>query len=639
MTSRASSFGRPSTRPRATAVRAALAVIAASGAAHAETTVRATVDAPVVEVGQDVHVTLRADSDEGEPRSAELGPHAGFTARGPSVGRSQSVTIVNGRRSDKIGLTATWSLRAERTGTFVVGPSSVATDTGRKHAATLSVRVVPRGQAPARPAPLPDPNDPFAPFGGFPFGRPTGPGTDPFRGFFDDAPDDDLPDSAPAELRLPHARAQGAFLHARVDRPRAVIGEQVTYSVFLYTDRSAPEAELSDVHEADAPDFLKRSLLTDESTLVPVGHVRIDGRTWDVKLVRKSALFPLKTGALAVRPMRLSVSRRRGAQGQRESETLTVDVQEPPLDGRPPTYVVGDVGTFQLRADVAPRDVEQGGSIGVDLELGGTGNLPEKLPVPTRPGVVWLEPELRSSVGPDGRGRYGGTRRFRYVVRLERAGTIDLGEVALAYYDPQKRAYATTRAALGTVKVTPREGGAPGGAAAPDDAALANLPSARPALAGAPAPKRALLDRAPFRAALFALPAFAAAIVAGAEVRRRLRARAPREKVRRASDALDAARALVTADAVGALREVGRALEAGVRERTDVALRGLSADERVPALAARGVPGEVARDVDDVLAAVEAARFSPAPPTAAAVAELIARADRALAALASRRRP
>jgi hypothetical protein len=85
---------------------------------------------------------------------------------------------------------------------------------------------------------------------------------------------------------------------------------------------------------------------------------------------------------------------------------------------RPPGYALGDVGRFALSAQVQPREIEQGGAVGVHVELSGTGNLPSSLAMGAREGVEWLTPEVHDEVGPTAHDAYGGKRSFDYVVRV-----------------------------------------------------------------------------------------------------------------------------------------------------------------------------------------------------------------------------
>ncbi len=96
---------------------------------------------------------------------------------------------------------------------------------------------------------------------------------------------------------LDSARASLAFLHAAIDKPSAVVGEQVTYTVFIYIDTQiGHDLDLADPHEAPANDFVKRSLQADDSKLTPAGYAQIGGKLYAVQLLRKLALFALKTG-------------------------------------------------------------------------------------------------------------------------------------------------------------------------------------------------------------------------------------------------------------------------------------------------------------------------------------------------------
>ena len=78
--------------------------------------------------------------------------------------------------------------------------------------------------------------------------------------------------------------------------------------------------------------------------------------------------------------------------------------------------------------------------------------------------------------------RFGGTRTFSYVVRIHRAGAVDLGEIRIPYWDPQARAYAVARTALGIVQVSAGAGRDAGVDVA--EQILPNLPRPRSTLEG-----------------------------------------------------------------------------------------------------------------------------------------------------------
>jgi hypothetical protein len=616
-------------------IACAVSIVLLGGPAFAQdVVVTSNVDANEVELGDTVTYTLEASSSTGEPVSdPRLANTQGFTIIDQRAGPTHMVSIINGRVTEKRGLNASWTLRAERLGTFLIGPASVAVGNARRNAPAQRVNVVAPGQG--RPKPRRGPK-PFDPFGGSPF--------DPFGGLFPSIPgiDDDrtdpffqaVPETDP-KLALDSPRGPIAFLHATVDKTRAVVGEQVTLTVYLYEDPRARQGRPYDVHEATATHFLKRSLLKDETRAIHVGHALVGGRPWAVKLVRKNALFPLKTGRLTIEPMSLSLSN--APNGKRESETLHVDVTEPPLANRPAGYQMGDTGDFSLSSEVTPRDVDQHGAVGVTVELRGTGNIPSSLPTPEVAGVEWLEPQTRDDLGPVSNDRFGGTRTFSYVVRLHKDGAIDLGEIRLPYYDPRTRSYHVARTSLGIVQVAPSQGRD----AAPEvvEEILPGLPAPRAALEGRRA-QTYLTERPLYWGAVFGAPLACAVgialfgAVARLHERRANKAPSPERiaKERRA----EAEAALKDADGKAAVAAIARFLEAEIIARTGVNVRGTSGQGAVAELTDAGAPAEAAKEAVDVLAACEDARFAPDASGGVSMDDaraLFARAKAAAAAL------
>jgi hypothetical protein len=416
----------------------------------------------------------------------------------------------------------------------------------------------------------------------------------------------------------------------------------VTFSVYEYIDTSASNLEVDgeDVHDSQAADFVKRPLLREDQEAVPVGHASVGGRTWDVKLVRRWALFPLRAGDLVIEPMSVGLLRPRSAAGsKRTTETLHVAVTEPPLAGRPPGYAVGDVGHFSLAAQVDPRQAEQGGAVGVHVEVSGRGSIPGTLAVPAQEGVEWLAPEVHDQLGPVGHDVFGGKRTFDFVVRLKRSGDVDLGDFALPFWDPEQHRYDVARAKLGTVRVT----AAPGGPAASSDSQelLAGLPAPRLALAGEPPSHAHADDRSVFwLAGVAAWPfAFVVAFV-GRKLGRRV-VIAWREK--RASPAHDLKERIAAANAASGSKDArkadaatARALEAAAVAHLGVSVRDAVGAQVVDRLERAGVPSSAAARIAELLRECEAARFAPDAADVVAARDRWVRAQGAIRTLEKR---
>jgi hypothetical protein len=588
------------------------------------------IDQNEIELGDTVTYTLQASSTTGDsPSDPRLTPPNGFTIVNSGASPTHMVSIINGARSEKHGLTAQWQLRSDRLGTFSIGPGTISFGGSRRSGPVQRVTVVAPGQAKRKPQRGRQPFDPFA----------GGSGFDPFKGLF---PGDDDPTggdpfsgiSTDPKFALDAARAPNAFLHATVDKNRAVVGEQVTLNVYLYEELNGRQSRPSDVHEATATDFVKRSLLQDETRATHVGNAMVGGRPWSVKLVRKNALFPIKAGRLSIAPMSLTLAGQRN--GLRESETLTVDVAEPPVANRPSGYQIGDTGDFSLSATTTPRSITQHGAVGVTIELRGNGNMPATLPTPEIGGVEWLEPQTKDALGAVTNDKFGGTRTFTYVVRIHKEGAVDLGEIRLPFFDPQGRRYEIARAALGIVQVTKASGRDAGADVAEE--VLPGLPKARAALEGKHN-DTFLTERPLFWAGLLGMPlSCVLGIVLTGVVRRardkRANAAPSPERIARTRRA-EAESAMKSDDGKAALAAAVRAVEATLHASTGVNVRGTSGDGVLRELEAAGVSSATARSITRLLSECEDARFSPSGVTVESARAHWKRAKELLAAVES----
>ena len=623
-----------------------LVALSLSRPANAESTpqIQLQIDENTVGVGDVIHLQMSATSADAKPSDPRLGATPGFAAGTPNPSPSETHISINGNRMDRYTLTVDWALTAQRVGTFTIPSPSVAIGGGRFATQPLKVRVVPAGQAPHRARPPPAMQSPF---GFSPF--------DPWKTLIPGFNAPDLQAPAPPvlttdpKLALDAPRGGVYFLHATIDKASAVVGEQVTFSVYEYVDVSASEQPVAEEpHDARVDDFVKHPLMREDQDALLAGYASVGGRTWIVKLVRRWALFPLKTGDLVIGPLSETLAGPREVAGQpRATETLHVHVTEPPLAGRPPGYVVGDVGRFALAAQVQPRELEQGGAIGVHVELSGTGNLPGTLDTGAREGVEWLTPEVHDNLGTVGHDAFGGKRSFDFVVRVKKAGNVALGELALPFWDPEQKRYDVARAALGAVRVTPSATASAAEDGTPD--VLPGLPPPRDVREGAAPARRYADDTALFwLGGVAAWPAAFGLGVAGRAVGRRAR-RAWRS--RRISPAADLKQRVALAhaacagkDARGADAAIARALEAASVVHAGVSVRAAVGGQVADQLERAGVARDAATSVADLLRECEAARFSPeaadavGPPDAArdAARARWARAQRAIQGLEKR---
>lgn len=590
-----------------------------------------------VEVGQPFEVKLQALSGEGDPEQARLNAPPGFSVQGPRVGTSWQVGISNGRMTRRTGLNATWVLTAKAPGKYSIGPASVLLGGKTYRSSAQSVEVVPEGSLPRAPRRRSPFGGMFDPFDFDPFGK------DPGMPDIDDLLNDTEPPLAdyPAELATDAALDSLAFIVAKAQPTRVYLGQQVTFQVIAYGARG-PFQEVS-AKEASRNDFFSYALV-DGTSSVPVQRVPIGDSVWYAAKVRELVLFPLRAGELEIGPMEFGFGGMRyGRSLLRRSRPLQITVAEPPLTDRPAGYQLGDVGRFRLEAQVEPREVQAGGSVSAVVTLSGTGNLPAELRVPTRKGVDFLTPTVRATPRVEN-GVYGGSKVFTYVIQLSEAGTVELGEIRLPYFDPATEQYQTASVALGQVRVTPvgNAAAAPSSDVPPSSASgleqLVKSLTPRNELTALPPAEPMLTDRVSNWLLLLAAPLLVLLAQALSSLIRRagswlnMRRSAPGVRI---NQLLREAEYSASSDPAATASAVERALYLALETRFGIKARGLLRPELVTQLQQRSVPEALCRAISDCLEACDGLRF--APDAAAAAAELPKRARKLTAALQARK--
>jgi hypothetical protein len=580
---------------------------------------------PKVEVGQQFEVKLDAQSAQGSPVNPRLNTPPGLEVGGPSVGTSWRMNIVNGRMNKTTGLNARWVLLAARVGKLTIGPAVVELDGSKYQSRTVTVEVVPQGSLPQRrrSSPFGWP-DPFDPFGG------RIPGMDDIFG----SGEPEQPSNYPKELDTPAALDPIAFLRVEATPTRVYVGQQVTLKVFAYGNRGRFQEQSA--KEPSRTDFFSIPVV-EGATLNDVYRVPVGDGQWYAAKVREMVLFPLRAGELPIGAMEFGFGGGRyGASGRpllRSSQPLSITVAEPPLEGRPSGYQVGDVGRFTLSAEVAPREIEAGGSVAAVVTLSGLGNLPQQLRVPSRTGVDFLAPTVKHTPRLEA-GSYGGSKVFTYVIRLDNPGNVDLGEITLPFFDPQTQQYDIARAVLGQITVKPSTrpavqatAGQPG-TSQPNATRPSNLDQLQRVLSPrttlARTPPSAFFSDHPLAWLLLVLTPLSVVVVQGSlQLKRRLAAwfagrRSSFEA--RINEQLSQARVLLNSEPAAAASALERAVYLMIEARFQIKGRGMLRPELARMLRAAGVSPDSCERVTQCLETCDSVRF--APLAAATLAEL-----------------
>jgi hypothetical protein len=604
----------------------ALSVLFGGAHAHAEISAQLGASVAKVEVGRPLRIELNVSSDEGSPESPRLTIPNGFGLRGPSVSTQFSASLNGWSAQTKRSITATWEVNASKTGTFTIGPAQAFVEGKSVSSNAVTIEVVPAGTLPVAPAPAPrrglrSPfDDDDFPFPGFPgFGRPG-------RSMLDDLLQqqiDEFP-QAPPEFQVSAARDRTAFLEATITPEHPVVGQQVTLRIVAYGAKG--RFRESDTREPRRADFFSMPL-QETSNQQQLFDVRVGDTDYLAVKIREFALFPLKSGKLEIGPMKMAfygsnyVSARTGQPIERESKPLYVDVADPPAQGRPIDYQLGDVGAFKLDATVSPKTLSEGDSFSVVATLQGQGHLPEALRVPEQTGLEWLKPTLTEHYKVTPNKHVVGKRTFTYIVKATRQGKLDLGQLTLPYFNPDTGKYELASAPLGSVTVSPNDRATIAATSSTDavrpaaqtEIKLSELAAARTELR--PFSRQSHWTQSPWLwPLLLGLPL---AVVAGQFANERggqwlRRRRQQRSSLGgRVTEELKKAQLQHgQADRDGALATLERALFLALENVTHVKARAVLRDQLTKVLSQSGITVELASQVAPLLTDLEAARFT-----------------------------
>ncbi|AKQ64344.1 BatD [Myxococcus hansupus] len=249
------------------------------------------------------------------------------------------------------------------------------------------------------------------------------------------------------------------FLRASLDRDAVYVGEQVTLSLYIYS-----RVDLSSVDAVTMPKLEGFWTEEVESPTQLSGEQRVvDGIPYRAYLLRRRAIFPVKSGTLAITPAEADITTGflfAGHRVHRVSNALKVKVKPLPPGG-PENLPNAHVGSWRLSMDVSQTQVELGQPVTVKVTLEGVGNVKNVTPpVLKGPAALKIYDPTTSDKVSQQRHRVQGRRVMEYLVMPQRTGSFTLPALEFTYFDPRARKYEVARTDPVTLTVEAGAGGA-----------------------------------------------------------------------------------------------------------------------------------------------------------------------------------
>lgn len=248
--------------------------------------------------------------------------------------------------------------------------------------------------------------------------------------------------------------SENLHLVAEISNTNPYLNEAITVVYKLYV---SPRISVSNWRELDSPkysDFWSQNI---DIQQLRVENGEYEGEPYRYVVLRKTILYPQKTGELDIEPLTLSIavdvpSERRDIFGSRIYKTIDktvaagnkkIRVKALPTKGRPADFT-GAVGKFDFKVNTSKTKLDAGESLSAKVEVKGNGNLKlfdiPRLTVPSS--LEMYEPERKEDVRTNLNGMQGSVSE-NYTIVPSRKGKYPIPSLSFSYFDLDSETYKT----------------------------------------------------------------------------------------------------------------------------------------------------------------------------------------------------
>ena len=275
-----------------------------------------------------------------------------------------------------------------------------------------------------------------------------------------------------------YAARDQIHLVAEVSNTNPYLSQAITVVYKLYV---SPQTAVNGWNEVDAPKFENFWSQSIDEKQFKVYNGTYDGEPYRYVILRKTLLYPQKTGELNIEPLALKINvevptQRRDIFGGRVTKPaqLTVaannrkiNVKPLPEKGKPADFN-GAVGSFDFDVTASKKSLNATESLDLNITAKGNGNLKLfKLPALKLPSALEVyEPEHKEDVRTNINGMSGDIADS-YTVVPQSKGKYPIPPISFSYFDPKTDSYKTITSDEININVEK----------SPDNAIAANIPS------------------------------------------------------------------------------------------------------------------------------------------------------------------
>lgn len=265
------------------------------------------------------------------------------------------------------------------------------------------------------------------------------------------------------------ANGEDLFLRQTLTRSSLYEGEATQLVTKVYTRLNL--SSLSDINPPKLSEFIVTDLSDGNVTF---STEYINGREYQVGEISRKVLIPQKSGKIVIDPCNVEfvVKRRvRSAGGffddffsdvqvsRQAVRAPQVTVNVKPLPDGKPVGFSGGVGQFKFSVDVSPLQTKVDNSVQVSVSVEGTGNLKLlSLPKPQfHQDFDTFDPTSKNNITENANG-FSGKRTDEYLIIPRRDGKFEIPQLQFSYFDPQQGKYVKLTQGPFTIDVEKSDG-------------------------------------------------------------------------------------------------------------------------------------------------------------------------------------
>ena len=342
---------------------------------------------------------------------------------GPYTSTSSSTSFVNGHRTSSFTQTYTFTLMAQRAGTFTIGPATVKVDGDNVQSNGVRIQVLPEDEQPTQQS----------------TSQPGNSRTSSQSGSSE------------------QVNSENIFVRTIASKTRVQEQEALMVSYKLYFANVDVAQLTNNTKLPEFTGFLKQEL---EQGEIQTELEHYNGRNYQTAVLYRTILYPQHSGDITIDPAKFEAVLRVQTQQRMRSifddffgtytnvtKMLTapgVTIHVAPLPNGKPAGFSGGVGKFTLTPSISQTELQANEAVTIKLDITGAGNMK----LLKTPAVDWPEgfepydPKVTNNFSTTTAG-LSGTKSIEYLAIPRNPGDYTIPAVTFSYFDIEDKAYRT----------------------------------------------------------------------------------------------------------------------------------------------------------------------------------------------------